>query len=341
VSNRTRKRRPTPATLRVGGAAEILDVLEGFGVSSDEVLTEAGVDPALFADPDNLITYAARDRLFRQCVSRTGCQHFGLLVGQRMNLKALGLIGLLMRTSPDAGKALSSLVNLLHLHSQGAVMALRADDDVAMLTYDAFEPGLEATEQTGAGAVAMMLNVMRTLCGRDFLPCEASFAHRRPADTKPFREFFKVPLYFDAEHYALVFSRHWLDVRLPGADDELQHLLQTQVEALESRFSLAFPDQVRKVLRSALLTDYHSENQIAALFSMHSHTFRRRLEASATSFHELVDECRFEIAREMLRNTSLSVGDISTSMGYSRASSFIRAFRRWSGMTPGQWQQNN
>jgi AraC-like DNA-binding protein len=220
-------------------------------------------------------------------------------------------------------------------------MALRVDEDVAMLTYDAFEPGLEATDQTGAGAVAMMLNVMRTLCGSDFRADEASFAHRRPADIEAFRKFFKVPLYFDAEHYALVFSRDWLDVRLPGADDELQHLLQKQVEALESRYSLAFPDQVRKVLRSALLTGYHSENQIAALFSMRSHTFRRRLEASATSFHELIDECRFEIAREMLRNTSLSVGEISASMGYSRASSFIRSFRRWCGMTPGQWRQSN
>ena len=341
MSNRTRKRQARPATLRVGGAAEILAVLQGFGVDPDEVLTAAGIDPDLFADPDNLITYAARDRLFRQCVSRTGCQHFGLLVGQRMNLKALGLVGLLMRTSPNAGRALVSIVNLLHLHSQGAVMALRVDEDVAMLTYDAFEPGLEATDQTGAGAVAMMLNVMRTLCGPDFRPIEASFGHRRPADIEPFRKFFKVPLYFDAEHYALVFSRDWLDVRPPGADDELQQLLQKQVDVLESRYSLAFPDQVRQVLRSALITGYFSESEIAALFSMHSHTFRRRLDASATSFHELVDECRFEMAREMLLNTSLSVSEISASMGYSRASSFIRAFRRWSGVTPGEWRKGN
>jgi len=341
LSNRKRKRQPRPATLRVGGAAEILAVLQGFGVDPDEVLTAAGIDPDLFADPDNLITYAARDRLFRQCVSRTGCQYFGLLVGQRMNLKALGLVGLLMRTSPNAGRALVSIVNLLHLHSQGAVMALRVDEDVAMLTYDAFEPGLEATDQTGAGAVAMMLNVMRTLCGPDFRPIEASFGHRRPADIEPFRKFFKVPLYFDAEHYALVFSRDWLDVRPPGADDELQQLLQKQVDVLESRYSLAFPDQVRQVLRSALITGYFSESEIAALFSMHSHTFRRRLDASATSFHELVDECRFEMAREMLLNTSLSVSEISASMGYSRASSFIRAFRRWSGLTPGEWRKGN
>jgi AraC-like DNA-binding protein len=341
MSYRKPAHNPRPATLRVGGAEAILAVLEDFGIDSDEVLTEAGIDPALFADPDNLITYAARDRLFKECVSRTGCQHFGLLVGQRMDLNALGLVGLLMRTSPDVRAALQVLVNLLHLHSQGAVMVLRIDDDVAMLTYDAFDSGLEATDQTGSGAVAMMLNVMRTLCGPEFQPVEASFAHRRPADINVFRKFFKVPLYFDAEHFGLVFSCDWLDVRPPGADDELQRLLRKQIAALEAEYSLEFPDQVRKVLRSTLITSHNSEEYIAGLFSMRSHTFSRRLETFGTSFHELVDECRFEIAREMLRNTSLSVGEISASMGYSRASSFIRAFRRWSRVTPGEWRTRN
>jgi AraC-like DNA-binding protein len=207
-----------------------------------------------------------------------------------------------------------------------------------MLTCDAFEPGLEATDQTGDGAVAMMLNVMRTFCGNDFRPTEVSFAHRSPADVEPFRKFFKVPLYFNAEHYALVFSRDWLDVYLPGADKELQLLLQKQIDALETKHSLEFPDQVRSVLRSAIVTGDCSEDEIAALFSMRSHTLSRRLEGAGTSFHELVGECRFEIARQMLENTPLSVSQIGSSLGYSRASSFIRAFRRWSGTTPGQWR---
>jgi len=340
-SNRTPKRQPRPATLRVGGVTEIAAVLEGFGFDPDEVFADAGIDPKLIGDPDNLISYAARDRLFRECVSRTGCQHFGLLVGQRMNLKSLGLVGLLMKTSRDAGAALQSLVKFLHLHSQGAVMQLRVDDKLAMLTYDAFEPGLVATDQTGDGAVAMMLNAMRTLCGRDFKPTEASFAHRRPADIEPFRKFFKVPLYFDTEHYGLVFSRDWLDVRPATADDELRQLLQKQVDALRVKHGLSFPLQVRSVLHSALLAGNCSEKKIAMLFSIRSHTLRRRLESFGTSFHELVDECRFEMAREMLLNTSLSVSEISASMGYSRASSFIRAFRRWSGLTPGEWRKGN
>jgi len=339
MNSRPPKRKPRPATLRVGGASESLKVLENFGVDPREVLIEAGIDPDVFDNPDNLITYAARDRLFKHCVARTGCQHFGLLVGQRMDLPSLGLIGLLMKTSPTVGDALRSLITFLHLHSQGAVMALRQEGDLALLTYDALEPGLEAADQTGDGAVSWSLNVIRTLCGPGFQPVEVSFAHRRPNDIEAFRKLFRVPLYFDAEHYALVFSRDWLSKKPPGADPELQGPIKNQVDALEAKHSLEFPDQVRSVLRSALMTGHCSEEQIAALFSMRSHTLIRRLEAFDTSYHELVDEGRFEIARQMLENTSLSVANIGESLGYSRSSSFIRAFRRWSGTTPARWRE--
>ena len=338
MSNLALKWQPPPATLRVGGATQILAVLKNLGVDPEEVLTKAGIGPSQFDDPGNLITYAARDRLFKHCVARTGCQHFGLLVGQRMNLQALGLVGLLAKTSQNTGVALRSIVNFLHLHSQGAVMTLGVEDDLAILTYDALEPGLEATDQTGDGAVAMMLNVMRALCGPDFKPNEASFAHRRPADIAPFRKFFRVPTYFDAERYALVFSPDWLDRCPPGADEDLQRLLQKHIDTVKAKHSREFPEQVRNVLQSTLMTGHCSEKEIASLFSMQSHTLSRRLEAFGTGFHELVDECRFEIARQMLTNTALSVSHIGTSLGYSRSSAFIRAFRRWSGTTPAQWR---
>ena len=338
MTTRTPRRKPRPATLRVGGASEILRVVESFGMDPREVLIDAGVDPELFEDPGNMITYAARDRLMKHGVARTGCQHLGLLVGQRMDLPSLGLVGLLMKTSPSVGDALRSLVIFLHLHSQGAVTALRLEDDLAVLTYDAFEPGLEATDQTGDGSVAMMLNVMRSLCGPAFRPVEAAFAHRRPDDIEAFRRCFRVPLYFDAEHYALAFSRDWLSKKPPGADPELQVLIRNQVDVLEAKHSLDFPDQVRNILRSALMTGHFSEERIAALFSMRSHTLSRRLDASGTSYHALVDESRFEIARQMLENTSFSVAHVGESLGYSRSSSFIRAFRRWSDTTPAAWR---
>jgi AraC-like DNA-binding protein len=74
---------------------------------------------------------------------------------------------------------------------------------------------------------------------------------------------------------------------------------------------------------------------------MHSRTLTRRLEAYGTSFKALADEGRFEIAVQMLRDTSLDVQGVAAVLDYADASAFTRAFRRWSGTTPAVWRAKN
>jgi AraC-like DNA-binding protein len=326
------------ATLRVGGALGILTVLRELGVDPEEVLREAGIAPEVFGDPDNLITYRARGRLMACAVQRSGCRHFGLLVGQRMNLQSLGLVGLLAMNAPDVGSALRGIVNFLHIHSRGALMELQVEDGLAILTYDICEPDVPAASQVGIGAVAMMVKALRAISRPAFEPIEARFACRPPPDILPYRRFFQVPLRFDVEHYALVFSSEWLRQPVQGADPELRRVLQRQVDALEARHAPDFPEAVRSLLRSALFTGHGRIEEIAALLSIHSRTLGRRLEEHGVGFQELVDEVRFEIARQMLQETTLEAWQIAESLGYGSASAFTRAFRRWSGATPGAWR---
>ena len=140
-------------------------VLRDLGVDPAAVLAEAGFGLKLFDDPDNLITYSARGRLLAHCAARTGCPHLGLLVGQRSGLESLGLVGLLVKYSPDVGTALRSLERYLFLHVRGAVSSLKVEGRAAAFSYLAYERNVEGTDQTGDGAVAMILNIMRALCG--------------------------------------------------------------------------------------------------------------------------------------------------------------------------------
>jgi AraC-like DNA-binding protein len=326
------------ATVRVGITTAIPAVLRSLGADPAEVLAEAGVELKLFDDPDNLISIAARGRVFDRCVARTGCKHFGLLIGQTGRLSSLGLIGFLAQHSPDVGTALRSLVRYAHLHVRGAVVNLAVQGNLAFFSYDIHEQHVQAADQAGDGAMAMFFNVMRTLCGPGWRPTEVLFAHRKPDDVGPFRRHFRVPLRFGAEHNALVFSTQWLNCRLPSADPELQRHLQKQLDALDARHREDFPEQVRSVLRSALLTGHVKVDQVAALFSMHSRTLNRRLSAFGTSFQKLLDEGRFEIARQMLEDSAIPVTQIAASLDYADPSAFTRAFRRWSGTTPALWR---
>ena len=328
------------SVVRIGTLMALPAVLRSLGANPVEVLAEVGYDLTLFDDPDNRITYTARNHLFAHCVTRTSCQHLGLLIGRQTGLDSLGMVGLLVKYSPDVGTALRNLVRCLHLHVRGAVTSLETDGDTASLSYEIYQPGVEATTQIGDGAVAIMYNIMRTLCGPDWKPAEVRFAHRKPDDVRPFRQFFRSPLRFDTEQNAVVFAADWLDLRLTEADPELRRLLQQQIDALEVTYGDDLPGQVRSVLRTALLTGHARSDQVAALFSIHSRSLSRRLKGFGTSFQELLDEGRFEIARQLLEDTRMEVSQIAMTLDYADASAFTRAFRRWSGTTPAQWRED-
>jgi AraC-like DNA-binding protein len=302
------------------------------------MLSEAGFGLELFNDPQNKVSFAARGRLFAHCIARTGCQHLGLLVGQQAGLHSLGLVGLLVKYSPDVGTALRNLVKYFHLHVRGPVVTLDVEGGSAIFGYHIHQPHVEATDQAGDAAVAVMSNIMRAFCGPDFKPAEAWFAHREPKDVEPFRHFFHVHLRFDAEHYALVFSASWLDRTLPEADPELRLLLQKQIDALDAQYGDDLSQQVRSILRTAIPAGQGKADQVASLFSMHSRTLNRRLNALGTSYQDLVDEVRYEIARQVLENSSMDVSELAAFLDYAGARSFIRAFRRWSDTTPASWR---
>jgi AraC-like DNA-binding protein len=292
----------------------------------------------VFDNAGNRIPFSTRGRIIAHCAARTACPHFGLLVGQQAGLQSFGMVGLLMKSAPDVGTAVRGLVRHFHLHVCGATMALEVHGDLAVLRYEIYQPRVEGTEQVSAGAVAVAFNVMRQLVGSDWRPIEVRFAHRKPEDVKPFRQFFGVPLRFDAKEYAVVFSATRLARGMPDTDPELRRLVQEQIDKLERLHGDDFPEQVRSVLRHALVAGDATADRIAAVFSMQRRTLHRRLNAFGTCFQTVADEVSFAIARQLLEGSGLDFGRIAAALDYANASAFTRAFRRWSGTTPAQWR---
>jgi AraC-like DNA-binding protein len=325
-------------SVRVATILAIPEVLRGLGFEPSRVLADAGIDVGVFDDPDNRLSYEKRSHLVSVCVERTGCRHFGLLIGREAGLHSLGLVGLLARYETDVGAALRSVERFMHLHVRGAGVTLSTDGDMATFGYAIHARRTEATDQIGDAALAIAFNVLCTLCGPDWSPVEIRFAHRRPTDVGPHRRFFRAPLQFDAEQNAVVFKARWLSRSLPVDDPELRRLLRRQIEDMDARQGDDFASLVRGVLRSALLTSHCRADQVAALFSTTSRTLHRRLKLHGTSFRCLAEECRFEIARQLLEDTTMDVSRIADALAYSECSAFTRAFRRWARMPPGRWR---
>ena len=305
----------------------------------ESVLQEAGVDPQIFQNPDNLLSFQSRASLMAVCRERTGCPHFGLNVGQSDGLSAFGLVGYLAMHAPNVEEALQSLIRYLHLHAQGAGGVLENKGSLAFFGYEIYQPLTQGADQLEDGALAAMYNILRELCGIDWGPTEIWFTHRKPPEVRPFQKFFQVPLRFDMPRAGIYFSANWLGRSVRGADPELHRLLQKQINELETRYREDFPEQVRRVLHHVLVSHQTSAEEVAALFSIHIRTLHRRLKSHGTSFRELLEDSRFTVARQLLVSSDASLAQIAEVLGYADARVFNRAFKRWSGTSPTRWRK--
>ena len=332
------KRMPQEGTVRIGVAASIPDILTSLGTNPQAVFEEAEIDIELFGDADNIISYAARGHLIKVCVDMTGCEHFGLLLGQRGNLSSFGLIGFLAQQSKSVGSALDSLQRYFHLHAQGARIRTSVEGKLARLSYHIYEPLVEATMQIEDGAMAWALNILRELCGKQFKLAAVCFMHRAPSDRRPYDRLFQAPLSFDSEQEGLYFNADLLDKPLKQADSQLHRLLQKEVDRVQATYHDDFLNHFQRVLHSVLWVRPASADELATLFSMSSRTLHRRLHALGTSYREVADKVKCQIACQVLADSEMQMTDLAELLHYHDASSFIKAFRRWTGVTPTQWR---
>lgn len=334
---------PAPAlgegVFRADSVTDLPAVLRQIGLDPDAAIAAAGLPPRAFDDPLNEIPIAGLGRLVARVVATTGCGHLGLLIGERCQPASLGLVGLLALHSPDVGTALRNLTAHLHLRDRGAVAPLRVVNGVALFGYAIYQPGVEGCDQIYDGAMAIVMNLMRSLCGPEWRPSEVLFAHSQPAELQPFRRVFGAPLRFDAERTGLAFASRWLEQPTRGADPVLYRELEETVAAAESALAGDLVADLRRMLRVILLGGKGSVEEVAGRLSMHRRTLNRRLRARGTSLHRLVEQTRFEIARQLVEHTRMPLTDVAAALGYADASAFTRAFQRWTGRPPSAWRE--
>ena len=118
--------------------------------------------------------------------------------------------------------------------------------------------------------------------------------------------------------------------------------IMQEIDTLEAHGAGDLSTQLRRVLRRLLISGACQQEtcleHVAKLFAIHRRTLNRRLRAQGTSFKALIDETRYDIARQLLRDTRLPVAEIAAALDYSECSAFDRAFRRWSGASPSAWR---
>lgn len=324
--------------IRIGPVAAIAKVLRELGQDPAALMGELGLASDLFEHQENTISFVDVGRLFSLAVRRTGCPHFGLLVGQRAGVESLGVVGMLGRHSPTLGAGLRNIIRHLHLHDRGAAPSLSVAGDKAILVYTIHLPDLEVTALMYDTAMGVAFNLLHELAGPGWRPSEVLLSRARPKAPEPYRRHFRVPVRFDAEVSGIVFAASNLERPIPGRDLELYRALQARIAALHAECGDDIVAQVRRVVCNLLLAGGGALESVAEVFTMHPRTLNRRLKERGTSFRRIRNTLRLGLACHLLGATQMSLPSIAELLGYGDSSAFNRAFQRWTGTPPGAWR---
>jgi AraC-like DNA-binding protein len=331
---------PTRAgAVRLAPIAPLPAILREYGVAPRPLLAAHGLDEAAFADHDRPLAFVTIGALLVAAARATACPHLGILLGQRADASTLGAVGFLMASAPDVRTALAALVANLDLHDRGAAPYLEVSGKTAMLGYSIHLPDITGSEIMYDTALAVGWNLLRGLCGSNWLPLEVRFRHPHPENIEPYRRFFQARLVFEAEHNAVVFSSDWLDAATRLADPLLHSHFRQHVEAMRRYTEEDLVERVRKALVRLLETRRCSLAALADEFAMHPRTLNRRLKEAGTSFRELQQGARHMLACQLLRDTRSTVPTIASLLGYSGPTAFTRAFVQWEGEPPAAWRK--
>jgi AraC-like DNA-binding protein len=325
---------------RIGPLVALCAVLRELGFEPAAVLEGTGFDPGFFTDPDMPMQYQAGARVLSRCATATRCDQFGLLLGERAGAEVMGLPGLLLMSAQDLGTGLRDLVHYMDLHDRGAVLKLEVDRDVALFGYT-IVADVPTSDQLNDIGMSVGCNLMRGFFGASWSPTAVMLPRQAPADSWPWRRFFRAPVRFGAAQCCMTFPAQWLTVSLPAVNPTLRHYLQKEAARLQSLLGQSLVDEVRRTVRATLSNPPCSASRVAQLLGMHERTLNRRLQADGTNFRRVRDEVLYSASQQMLHTTSMRLAEVAAALGYAEPSAFIHAFTRWSGQTPDRWRRGH
>ena len=329
-------------TVRVGPLQALPQLLNTHSQQPiEKIFNEVGIYPELLSNPENSISFEKVGELLEACVAYTGIPHFGLLLGQQARPSDLGKLSLFSTYAPDVRTALNTMILHICVHDRGGAPLLYTDRGVARFGYAIYEPIKVGGKHINDGSLAIMCNLLRAMCGNRCELLEVHLSHAAPEDKKPYENYYRAPVVFDADIDTLVFEEKWLDRPISTADLHAFGELLNQVEAIERTLNIGLSEKIHSIDRPMIVFQRCTMSNIANLLAMHPRTINRRLEDQGTTLRTIIGETRLEMAKHMLRDSNATITEISTFLGYSDSSVLTHLFRRWTGKSPSQWRESN
>lgn len=275
-----------------------------------------------------------------ELAAQTTQSNIGLNIGKETIPAHIGAIGYAFVNANNIEQGLNILSKFIVTYSHYSEITWQKKDHILIINYRISEPTIIRKQQDTEFALSTIFNFLCCHARNFSYPLRVEFAHEKPTDISDHRQLFKCPIRFKSKYNRLIFDANILNSKLKGADSRLFEILECHLEQQKIlRETDQFKNTVSQIIANQLSQNKVSINEVSKELKISVRTIQRRLGKLSLDFSTLVDQVRQHLATQHIKNPKLSILQVSELTGYSETSSFIRAFKRWTGKTPNQYRK--
>lgn len=322
-------------------AVMVIRAIDSYGCDGRAIARSAGIDFELAKRPDARIPVRRFQELMRLAEQETGDPCFGVSLAETIQPAALHGLGLGFLASDSLKDGLLRMVRFQRLLSTNAAVDLVTESDRYLLVLNTRDPKIEIVPATIDFVISLIVRLCQLTMGPTVSPVAVTTRRQSPPCASRIEEALGCPVRFGRDETVIVFDKFTLDQVLPTANPLLARVNDQVVVEYLARFDR---DNVLTRMRSILIEQLPSgrpnQETVARAMNMSIRALQRRLRDQGTSFREVLEEVRKELAVSYLREPHRSIGEISYLLGFSEPANFTRSFRVWKGVVPTKFRES-
>jgi AraC-like DNA-binding protein len=329
-----------PRMVRSAALGDYAEVARSLGLEPHRMLEIVGLPAACLRDPEAKIPVETAIRLAEQTAAAAGVDDIGVRLAETHSLSNLGPIALIIRDQPTIRDAMRIAGNYIKLHNEALSLSIEEHDDVVILSPTLLVGRSLPTRDGVELSVGALYRILRSLVGHGRTPLTVHLARGIPRDRTVYDRLFGPRLHFNSDFNGIVLAKSDFEGAIPTSDPTLARYAQQYVDSLAVSNRASVTSKVSEIVCAMLPGGCCTMDEVAARLTVDRRTLHRHLMREKTTFSEIVDSVRAEMAILYVKDAERPLYVVAELLGFSAHSGFSRWFRNRFGCSVSDWRLN-